>query len=120
MNKFKLLELIFFVLTLLCAIVVGWLGNDAYESMKNERILNGLHIQDVTYEQVNAYADWRDEKGDWVCVNIAFDMTPEEALQTCNHEVMHQVYSEIWAELCEDNFEKCTNDLSEIQRGIKK
>lgn len=41
-------------------------------------------------------------KGDWVCVNIR-DMSFERALEVCQHEVGHELFSET----CENNITKC-------------
>ena len=40
--------------------------------------------------------------GDWVCVNVR-GMSYERALDVCSHEVGH----EIFAEICEDDIDKC-------------
>lgn len=55
---------------------------------------------------------------DWVCINVR-DMDYERALETCRHEVGHEIYynrhpidynsldSEIFAENCEKNMTEC-------------
>ena len=53
------------------------------------------------------YGTYTIEKGYWVCVNVAYDMKPSKAYQTCVHECSHKAYTEIFAEWCEDDFEKC-------------
>ena len=46
------------------------------------------------------------EVGDWVCINIE-DMAYDRAVEVCKHEVGH----EIFAEICEKDFDKCKEVL---------
>lgn len=50
----------------------------------------------------NVQAERSNEWNRWVCVNIK-NMTPQKALEVCQHEVGH----EIFAESCEKNMTKC-------------
>lgn len=103
----------FFIMTILL-IAAGWCANEAYDEFKNERYLNGVYIynaEDINVAREFAYN--RDAKGDWVCINVAYDMTPKEAYSTCVHECSHKSFSEIYAESCEKNPLKCLEDLNE-------
>jgi hypothetical protein len=93
-------------------ISLGIAGTLTYQNFKNERTLNGLYINNnISYETANQIANVRDKKGDWVCINVAYDMPVEEAYNTCVHECSHKSFSEIFAEKCEDNETKCLEYL---------
>lgn len=96
----------FFILLFL-GIGLGWSLHGLYQSYSNERILNGLSIRNADYEYANKKAYELDDKGDWVCINVAYDMPYPEAYNTCVHECSHRAYSEIFAEHCEDDLDKC-------------
>ena len=51
--------------------------------------------------------------GDWVCINVAYDMHPKLAYSTCVHECSHKAFSEIYAEKCEDKPLTCLEVLYE-------
>lgn len=88
--------------------ILGWQTNAVYRDIKIEREINGLYIKgNIDMERAKEIAEIRDKKGDWVCINVAYDMKPSEAYQTCVHECSHKAYTEIFAEWCEDDFEKC-------------
>ena len=85
--------------------ILGWFGNVVYHDLSNKRFLNGLHFDgNYTKSEAIQYSQSRDKIGDWVCINVK-GMEYEEAIETCNHEVGH----EIFAEFCdkEDNINKC-------------
>lgn len=90
------------IVFVLSMIIVGWYGNEAYESWNYQRKYDGLFIENVNYSKAEQITHSRDKRGDWVCVNVR-DMSYERALEVCNHEVGH----EIFAEFCEENIEKC-------------
>jgi len=94
--------------------MLGWTSNNLYKATKNERTINGLYIynQDNMSEASKVAKKW-DNKGDWVCINVAYDMSPKLAYTTCVHECSHKAFSEIYAESCEKEPLKCLEDLNE-------
>ena len=96
---------------------VVWNELEAIEELENQireegekrgRILNGLYLYGFdNISSVKAYAKSRDKRGDWVCINVAYEMTYAEAYKTCVHECSHKAFSEIYAEDCEKYPEKC-------------
>jgi hypothetical protein len=92
---------------------LGWFGNERYKDGMNERILNGLYLKNYNESYAKETANEMDKRGDWVCINVAYDMTPKEAYQTCVHECGHKAYTEIFAEACEKDFIKCLGWLNE-------
>jgi len=106
-----------FVSLLLCVMmvgggaVVGWNSRDIFSSW--EKDLNGIYITGV--DDINSAEDYaykRESDGDWVCINVAYDMKPEVAYKTCVHECSHKAFSEIYAEECEANPIKCMEKLN--------
>ena len=96
----------------LLLIVLGSVGTLAYQDWKNEKTLNGLYIYNLeNTTSATEYAYSKDKKGDWVCINVAYDMTPEEAYTTCIHECSHKAFSEIYAQKCEDEPLTCLEAL---------
>ena len=96
------------VSALIIGILLGMVGTLFYQDSIMERTLNGIYIKgNISYGRAKEIANVRDRKGDWVCINVAYDMKPSEAYQTCVHECSHKAYTEIFAEWCEDDFEKC-------------
>jgi len=98
--------------------LLGILGNLAiteYNKINDEtRTLNGLYLYNQNnLNDVKEYAINRDSKGDWVCINVAYDMGPKLAYKTCVHECSHKAFSEIYAEDCEENPLKCLEWLNE-------
>ncbi len=88
-------------------IIVGWLSNEAYSEWSNERILDGLNLNNAqSHPEALSKAGEYDPDGDWVCVNIK-GMKYKRALEVCSHEVGH----EIFAEVCEKDFDKCLEVL---------
>ena len=57
-------------------------------------------------------------QGDWVCVNVQ-DMSYERSLEVCKHECAHSAFSEILAENCEKDFNKCAKLLEEYKNGLE-
>lgn len=98
-ETFNLLAILFFFIS---GIAVGVLVDDVMQHFKYERELNGFNAKATSWDDVVDYQAKRDKMGDWVCVNVR-DMDFETAVETCNHEVGH----EIFAEFCEDNMDKC-------------
>jgi len=64
----------------------------------------GLWLKDSSMNETKALerAYNYSTKGDWICINIR-NMTIEKMIKTCHHEAGH----EIFAEVCEDNIDKC-------------
>lgn len=106
--KFENIITLGMVSILISGILLGIVGTLFYQDYIMERTLNGLYIKsNISYETAKEITNLRDKKGDWVCINVAYDMKPSEAYQTCVHECSHKAYTEIFAEWCEDDFEKC-------------
>jgi hypothetical protein len=95
---------------------VGFITNEIIDNVKNERIYNGLYIKDANnYSMAIELSKTYDNKGDWVCVNVAYDMSMEDAYDTCVHECSHKSFSEIFAEQCENDELKCLNIMENRQ-----
>lgn len=92
---------------LILGVLLGVVGTLFYQDYIMERTLDGIYIENANYEQAREITKINDKKGDWVCINVAYDMKPSEAYKTCVHECSHKAYTEIFAEWCEDDFEKC-------------
>jgi len=86
---------------------MGFLSNDVYRSYTNHRDIDGLWLKNYNESEVNEETIKEDSLGDWVCVNIN-GMSFERALEVCSHEVGH----EIFAEVCEKDFNKCLGILN--------
>lgn len=98
----------------LSMMTLGFCAHGIYDELSNERYINGLYIhgsENITTAQEYAYS--RESKGDWVCINVAYDMKPKEAYETCVHECSHKAFSEIYAESCEDDYSKCLGWMNE-------
>ncbi len=77
------------------------------------RILNGMYIYNSNnLSTTKEFVQSRDERGDWVCINVAYEMTYPEAYKTCVHECSHKAFSEIYAEDCESDPLKCLETLN--------
>jgi len=101
------------IIAAILLLTMGISGHGLYLDYQNERTLNGLYISGTdNYSKVQDYSYNHDKKGDWVCVNVAFDMTPKEAYATCIHECSHKAFSEIYAEDCEDKPLECLEGLN--------
>lgn len=94
--------LIAFIFLFASVFALGWQGNELYSSYSYQRTINGFYMENSDIDRVRDYQNRRDKYGDWVAVNIR-GMDYETAVNTCNHEVGH----EIFAEFCEDNMNKC-------------
>jgi len=81
---------------------IGWFANEIYRYDKETRKVDGLWIKNVNESRANDIANDRDDKGEWICVNIR-GMEYSRAVEVCQHEVGH----EIFAEVCEKNMTKC-------------
>lgn len=92
--------------------LLGWSVNEIYEGWKYEREFNGLYLENINnWSEARNKAYSLEDNGDWVCVNIR-DMDYKTALDTCNHETGHYIFSEIFAEQCENNMTKCLEMLN--------
>ncbi len=105
-----LLSLVLYV----ALILTGFCIHIFYDEWNNERTLNGLYIYNSdNISETKEYAKSRDSKGDWVCINVAYDMRPKEAYDTCIHECSHKAFTEIYAEKCESEPLTCLEGLYE-------
>lgn len=94
---------ILFAVLLISLFAIGWFSNDIYRNIVQHRTINGLWINGVLNESgAVELAKSQDFYGDWICINT-FGMSIDEVIRTCEHEAGH----EIFAEYCEDNFDKC-------------
>jgi len=106
-------EIIAFLFIVIVFFGLGWSGCEIYYEMQNKKILNGLYIWNAhNISEVKDYARSRDSNGDWVCINVAYEMKPEVAYKTCVHECSHKAFSEIYAERCEADPIKCMKELN--------
>jgi len=101
------IDVIFFIFMGVTFLFLGWSCNEMYDDFIKHRNFNGIYIFNAENE-----AEVRDivndmERGDWVCINVDYEMTPEVAYKTCVHECTHKAVSEIYAEDCEENPSKC-------------
>ncbi len=94
--------------------IFGFATHGVYDEFKDKRILNGLYVYNSdNISEAKEYAYSKENKGDWVCINVAYKMTPKEAYSTCVHECSHKAFSEIYAEECEENPLICLEGLYE-------
>lgn len=113
MKEEKKITISLFALLIL-GIFLGILGTLAYKDLKLTRDLNGVYLNaNLSYQQAKDIASLLDKKGDWVCINVAYKMSPELAYDTCVHECSHKAYSEIFAEYCENDIKKCNKLIGE-------
>lgn len=106
----KISSFILEAILLISVFAIGYLANDSVRYLTNKRAIDGLMIFDRTEEEAKQIQHEYDEQGDWIAVNIR-GMTMERAFDVCKHETGH----EIFAEYCEDNFEKCINMTKDIE-----
>ena len=71
--------------------------------------LEGFYSRNTNKSSIDKYKYDREPNGDWVCVNIR-NMTYQRALKVIKHEVGH----EIFAEICENNIDKCFKVADEV------
>lgn len=94
------------MLILSLGMTIGYYGGVTMND-KTERELNGLYLRNFNKTEVAEYTGKREPNGDWVCINVAYEMDYPLAYETCVHECSHKAYSEIFAEDCEDDYESC-------------
>jgi len=107
-------DVIFHAVMVVSLVLLTWSVNELYEDLSKKREINGLYIS-YAPDIIAARADaniW-DSRGDFVCINVAYDMTPKEAYKTCIHECTHKSFSEIFAEECEAHPSKCYEGIWE-------
>lgn len=104
----------YFLLIILCVCMIGlgWFGNEFYKSYKLDKQLDGLWMHNFNLSEAKEYAYSLDKNGDWVFINIK-NMDYPRAYDVCVHECSHQAYSEIFAEQCEKDFNKCRRLMNE-------
>jgi hypothetical protein len=97
-----------YTIVIMLLLAMGWVANEAYRSYNHIREYDGLSFSNVTgsHADILKVAYGYDAYGNWVCVNVN-GMNFKRAYQTCVHECTHNVYSEIFAEKCEENYEVC-------------
>jgi hypothetical protein len=96
---------------------LGFYTHILYESYNYQRQVDGLYFHaNLTHQEAMNIAKEYDYYGDWVCINIR-GMSFDDAKRSCSHECMHAAYTEIIAEHCEDNFEKCTAFLDNFKNS---
>jgi hypothetical protein len=100
-----------FIIMAILLFSLGWYSNNIYKDYSNERKLDGIYIENANYEQAREITKMNDKKGDWVCINVAYDMPMDRAYDVCVHECSHKAFSEIFAEKCEDDEVKCKEYL---------
>lgn len=102
---------------LILAFGLGWLSCEAYDvffsdDLHSGKIASGLYVYEAeNYKEAQKIADDVDKNGDWVCINVAYDMPMDLAYETCVHECSHKAFTEIFAEKCEKNATKCLEML---------
>lgn len=69
-------------------------------------IVDGLWMKGYSEKEVKTIAYEKDSRGDWVCVNIK-GMSYQRAKEICQHEVGHDIFHEKFAEMCENDWNKC-------------
>ena len=105
-------DIAFTIFIIAAVFALGWSGSELYEDFSNERKFNGLYIHYSPNETVvNEITNTRDSRGDWVCINVAYEMTPEVAYRTCVHECTHKAFSEIYSEECEQHPSECFKEI---------
>ncbi len=105
-------EIIYFIISAICFIIVGVCGTLLYQNLQNERAIDGIYYYYGDNEsEIYERAYEKDKKGDWVCVNVAYDMSIDRAYDVCVHECSHKAFSEIFAERCEKDVNKCRGVL---------
>lgn len=109
-NMRKILDILLYIILFMGVFTIGWLGNNIYSEWNNQRIYDGLYIKNEVYSNTKEIIGKYDKLGDWVCINIK-GMDFKEGIKTCVHECGHAVYSEIYAEECEKDFDKCAEKL---------
>lgn len=67
-----------------------------------ERTIDGLYLGNWNETRVREHTKEIEPRGDWICTNVR-EMSFQEAIETCNHEVGH----EIFAKVCEKDIDKC-------------
>lgn len=101
-------EIIVFVIVSVISIMLGIAGTIVFFDITQTRVLNGLYINGAfSEENAMQFAKKKDFLGEWVCINVAYDMSPDKAYETCIHECSHSAFHEIWATKCEKNVTKC-------------
>jgi hypothetical protein len=89
-----------------CFLFLGWSCHVLYQYYTSPTI-EGIwtaHNFSSRFE-ASIYASDRENRGKWICVNIERS-TIQEILDTCQHEVGH----ELFARYCQKNMTKCLND----------
>jgi len=128
MGKIDILLLFIIILSGL----LGWGLNELYENCFQDeqtigRKYDGSYIHSTNNKTtVLEIVKKKDGRGDWVCINVAYEMTPERAYKTCVHECTHKAFSEIYAEEYEQHPSECfkeiwdTNEMGETLNSTSK
>lgn len=97
-----------------------WNENKEIENQieENNKILNGLYIYSSENKSTaKDHAKSRDGNADWVCINVAYQMSYSQAYKTCVHECSHMAFTEIWAEECDKDPVKCLEVINGLAGG---
>ena len=122
-NKMDIREIkrkIGIVIVIIGLLCLGWVSNVAINEIKDKKIDDEVYSRnyDERYfrnwnsSEVDKYTDEKDNRGDWVCVNIK-GMKPKRALEVCRHEVGH----EIFAEHCEQSQKGFDDCMKVVENG---
>ncbi len=109
-SKSEMFEKIMITIICICLIVIGWAGNEVYKDFSSKNVLDGLYLKNWNNNETDKYTEERDSKGDWVCVNVR-GMDFSRGIEVCQHECGHAVFDEIYAEMCEDDPNKCIKEM---------
>lgn len=108
--KEKIITLIEFGLLFTSIFAMGWFSGVLYREWKADRVMDGLYIKNVNFEEAYKTSKEIDNYGDWVCINTN-GMDFSRGIDVCSHECGHAVYSEIYAEKCEEDMESCIKEM---------
>lgn len=104
--------IIFCVFWSVMMIALGSLGMLIYQDIQDERVLNGVYLYyEDSLMDARGRAERMESNGNWVCLNVAYDMSYREAYDTCVHECSHMSFAEIYAEKCEGDPVNCMEFL---------
>ena len=105
-------EMAWFVFWSVLMIALGALGTVMYQDFQDKRMLNGVYLyNEESKADARQIVKGMEPSGDWVCINVAYEMTYREAYDTCVHECSHMSFTEIYAEKCEKDPIKCMEYL---------
>ena len=98
----KIISAFIFLALLFSVFLLGYYTEDLMDSYSYFKDVDGFYTRNVSEERVEEIADDFSQYGDWICIDVR-DMSYRRAVEVCKHEVGH----EIFAEVCEDDIDKC-------------